>query len=149
MSVSRRPPTKPGWNTTPYRVLSMAGVPGSVSYLQGFCVVPALTDCDGTKYAQTWIVAQDYDNKGDIRFLKFDELGQVPRLVPGQRRRTRPDRSTPTARAAGNLYVWCGEDPAYRYKWQTGKKVSKTSGTKMDYKGARPQHGYPDRVGVP
>lgn len=148
--VSTKPPdppaTKPGWNTTPYRVLKMAGVPGSVSYLQGFCVVPAMTDSDGKKYAQTWIVAQDYDNKGDIRFLQFDDSGKYMNWFQvndaGHGQTVYAYRS-----AAGNLYVWCGEDPAYRYGWQTGKKVSKSSGTKMDYKGARPQNGYPDRVG--
>ncbi len=138
------PPTKPAWKTTPTIVLPMTNVPGSVSYLQG-CVKVAAVHSDDGDWDECWIVAQDYNNDGDIRFLLFNKSGvyqnwfQVNDAGHGQ-------TFYAYRSAAGNLYVWCGEDAAYRHKWASGKKVSKTSGTKMDYKGARPMGGYNDRV---
>ena len=138
------PPSKPGWNTTPHKVLSMDHVPGSVSYLQGMMLVNDVHNDEGD-WDPCWIVAQDYNNEGNLRFLLYSNAGnyqgwfQVNDAGHGQ--------SFYAYRSAGGvLYVWCGEDPAYRYQWKTGAKVSRTSGTKMDYKGARPQGGYQDRV---
>lgn len=141
--VTTPPPAKPGWKLK--IALPMTNVPGSVSYLQGFCHVDPVTTDDGHKYAERWVVAQDYNNEGDLRFLLFDENGKYLDWMQvndaGHGQTIYAYRS-----AAGNFYVWCGEDPAYRYKWQSGKKVSRSSGTKMDYKGARPMAGYNDRV---
>ena len=139
------PPSKPGWKSTPYKVLPMTQVPGSVSYLQGVMHVNGCTTDEGDVYDPCWIVAQDYNNAGDIRFLKFTESGtyqswfQVNDAGHGQ-------TFYAYRSAAGNLYVWCGENAAYRHAWASGKKVSKTSGTKMDYKGCRPMGGFHDRV---
>jgi len=139
------PPAKPGWKSTPAKVLSMDAVPGSVSYLQGVCRVDAMTCDDGTKYNPYWIVAQDYNNEGNIRFLCFRDDGTFVNWMQvndaGHGQTFYAYRS-----AAGNLYVWAGEDPAYRYAWKPGKTVSRTSGEKMDYKGARPMGGYVDRI---
>lgn len=138
------PPAKPGWKSTPHKVLKMTNVPGSVSYLQGCMKVNAVHNDDGD-WDPCWIVAQDYENNGDIRFLLFNDAGTYQNWFQvndaGHGQTFYAYRS-----AAGNLYVWCGEDAAYRHKWASGKKVSKTSGTKLDYKGARPMGGYDDRV---
>ena len=137
------PAAKPGWKH--HKTLSLNGVSGSVSYLQGMARVDAMTEDDGTSHAERWIVAQDYNNAGDIRFLMFDSSGKYIDWMQvndaGHGQTVYAYRS-----AAGNLYVWCGEDPSYRYPWNSGKKVSRTSGDKMDYKGGRPQAGYHDRV---
>lgn len=139
------PPAKPGWKSTPYKVLPMTQVPGSVSYLQGVMHVNGCTTDEGDVYDPCWIIAQDYNNAGDIRFLKFTESGtyqswfQVNDAGHGQ-------TFYAYRSAGGNLYVWCGENAAYRHAWASGKKVSKTSGTKMDYKGCRPMGGFNDRV---
>lgn len=143
--VTEPPPAgKPAWKSTPTIRLAMSSVPGSVSYLQG-CVKVAAVHTDDGDWDECWVVAQDYDNAGNIRFLLFDKFGtyqgwfQVNGAGHGQ-------TFYAYRSAAGNLYVWCGEDAAYRHKWASGKKVSKTSGDKMDYKGARPMGGYDDRV---
>jgi len=138
------PPPKPAWKSTPHKVLKMTNVPGSVSYLQGCMKVNAVHN-DSGDWDECWIIAQDYENEGDIRFLWFDKNGTYKNWFQvndaGHGQTFYAYRS-----AAGNLYVWCGEDAAYRHLWASGKKVNKTSGTKMDYKGARPMGGYDDRV---
>lgn len=139
------PAGAPGWDPIPYRVLSMDDVPGSVSYLQGVMRVPGMTDNDGQTHNPYWIVAQDYNNEGNIRFLCFRDDGTLANHMTvndaGHGQTFYAYRS-----AAGNLYVWCGENPAYRYAWQPGETVSRSSGDKMDFKGGRPMGGYPDRV---
>lgn len=119
----------------------------NVSYLQGVVRVAAMTDSDGQHHDAVYVVGQDYGNSGDLRFglmradgVYTDEWMQVNDGGHGQC--FHAYRS-----AAGNLYVWCGEDPAYRYKWQPGKKVAKSSGDKMDYKGGRPVGSYEPWVG--
>lgn len=140
------PPVTPTWSSKPTIILPMTDVPGSLSYLQDICKVNGITLDDGTVYTPCWIVAQDYNNAGDIRFLKFGENGEFQSWFQvndaGHGSSFYAYRS-----AAGNLYVWCGEDAAYRHLWQSGKKVGKTTGDKMDYHGARPMGGYgADRV---
>jgi hypothetical protein len=140
------PPATPSWSSKPTIILPMKDVPGDLSYIQDVCLVNGVTLDDGTVYDPCWIVAQDYNNAGDIRFLKFDDTGKFQSWFQvndaGHGSSFYAYRS-----AAGNLYVWCGEDAAYRHSWQSSKKVGKTSGDKMDYKGARPMGGYgSDRV---
>lgn len=139
------PAGPPGWDPDPAVVLSMADVPGSVSYLQGCMYVPAMVDNTGHSHDDYWIVSQDYDNAGNLRFLCFTGDGRFVNWMTvndaGHGQTFYAYRS-----AAGNLYVWCGENPAYRYDWQPGKTVSRSSGDLLDYKGGRPMGGYPDRI---
>lgn len=143
------PPSKPSWSAQPYVILddSTPNPDRNVSYVQaGVRVGPVTTD-DGKTYPECYVAAQDLENKGNLRFARFhdhgdycDEWMQVNDAGHGQT--FHAYRS-----AAGNLYVWCGENPAYRYKWQNGKTVSRTSGDKMDYKGCRPVGSHEPWVG--
>jgi hypothetical protein len=142
------PSTTPGW-TGPVVILDDPSPDPNryVSYAQAVVRVGPVTTDDGTQHPECYVLAQDYENKGDIRFYLAradghyaDQWFQVNDAGHGQT--FHAYRS-----AAGNLYVWCGENAAYRHKWQSGAKVSKTSGTKMDYKGCRPVGSHEPWVG--
>jgi hypothetical protein len=142
-------PAVPTWSSSPTVILDdpTPDPDRNVSYLQAVVRVAGMTADDGHKYEPCYIVGQDYANTGDLRFgLMYADgtyTGQWMQVNDGGHGQTfHAYRS-----AAGNLYVWCGENPAYRYKWQNGKKVSKSSGTKMDYKGSRPVGSYEPWVG--
>lgn len=149
LDVCAEPPPKPSWSSKPYVILDdpTPDPDRNVSYMQAVVRVAALDTDDGEHYDACYIVAQDYQNSGDLRFGLLYADGryteQWMQVNDGGHGQTfHAYRS-----AAGNLYVWCGENPAYRYKWQNGKKVAKSSGDKMDYKGCRPVGSYEPYVG--
>lgn len=139
----------PGWSTQPVVILDDPNAPSSrnVSYLQAVVRVGPVDTDDGEHFDECYVLAQDLENKGNLRFGLCDSSGRFTgewMMVngAGHGQTFHAYRS-----AAGNLYVWCGEDPAYRYAWQNGKTVSKSSGTKMDYKGSRPVGSHEPWVG--
>lgn len=143
------PPTTPQWSSKPTIVFDdpTPDPDRNVSYLQACVRVGPVDTDDGDHYDETFVICQDLENKGNLRFARFypdgtytDEWMMVNDAGHGQT--FHAYRS-----AAGNLYVWCGEDPAYRYRWQPGKTVAKTSGDKMDYKGSRPVGSHEPWVG--
>lgn len=142
-------PSTPKWSSSPTVILDdpTPDADRNVSYLQACVRVAALDTDDGQHFDECWFVAQDYQNSGDLRFARFhangdycDEWMKISDAGHGQT--FHAYRS-----AAGNLYVWCGENPAYRYRWQPGKTVAKNSGDKMDYQGCRPVGSYEPWVG--
>jgi hypothetical protein len=123
----------------------MAKVPGSVSYLQGVVRVAGCTTANGTKHAVVYVLAQDYENKGNTRFLLFSANGTYVNSMTvkngGHGQTFHAYRS-----AAGNLYIWTLIGAAaYRIAWQPGKTV--TTGTKMAYGDARPVGTFEHWVG--
>lgn len=142
------PPAKPGWSGPTVILDDPSPDPDRyVSYAQAVVRVGAVDTDDGHHYDACYILAQDYENKGDIRFYSTYSDGRYSEQWfqvndAGHGQTFHAYRS-----AAGNLYVWCGENPAYRYKWQSGVKVSRSSGTKMDYKGSRPVGSHEPWVG--
>jgi hypothetical protein len=109
--------------------------------------VAPVTTADGHQYSERFVVGQDVNNSGDLRFIVLHPDGTyqgewMTVKDAGHGQTFHAYRST-----GGTLYVWCGEDPAYRYSWQKGKTVSRSSGTKMDYKGSRPVGSHEPWVG--
>jgi hypothetical protein len=145
--IDDTPPAKPGW-TGPTVILDdpTPDPDRYVSYAQAVVRVGAVNTADGS-WPAVYVLGQDYKNAGNLRFYLAhadgryaDQWMQVDDAGHGQT--FHAYRS-----AAGNLYVWCGEDPAYRYKWQPGKIVARSSGTKMDFKGCRPVGSHEPWVG--
>jgi hypothetical protein len=145
--VDDTPPADPGW-TGPTVILDDPTPDGgrNVSYAQAVVRVGPVHNENGD-WEPCYVLGQDYENKGDLRFyLAYADGTYAEQWFQvndgGHGSSFHAYRS-----AAGNLYVWCGENPAYRYKWQSGKKVSKSSGEKMDYKGCRPVGSHEPWVG--
>ena len=122
------PPAKPSWSSKPTVILDDPTPPAdrNVSYLQACVRVAAMTDNNGKAWPVVYLVGQDYNNTGDLRIGLCSASG----VYDGQYMTVKDGGHGQTFHAyrsaAGNLYVWCGEDPAYRYKWQPGKSVSKS-----------------------
>ena len=140
---------KPGWSKDPIVKLSFAKVPGEVSYLQGCVRVAAVTTSSGKKVAPVYVLAQDYNNTGTIRFLAFSDggayLNSMTVKAGGHGQTFHAYRS-----AAGNLYVWTLIGAvAYRIAWQPGKTITpKSPGVvKMSYGDARPVGTFEHYVG--
>jgi hypothetical protein len=148
--VAPTPPApKPAWSKDPVVTLSMAKVPGSVSYLQGVVRVDGVTASDGSKHPVVYLLAQDPGNDGNTRFLAFSANGTYLNSMTvkngGHGQTFHAYRS-----AAGNLYVWTLiGSTAYRIKWQPGKTITTSSAgvDKMAYGDARPVGTYEHWVG--
>jgi hypothetical protein len=151
-SATKPPPpvtVKPGWSKNPIVKLSMAKVPGEVSYLQGVVRVAGVTTSAGRKVAPIYVLAQDPGAKGDTRFMAFSDGGAYLNSMVvkngGHGQTFHAYRS-----AAGNLYIWTliGET-AYRIAWQPGKTI--TGGSpgvqRMSYGTARPVGTHEHYVG--
>jgi hypothetical protein len=144
------PAPDPGWEPAPHLVLDdpTPDPDRNVSYLQAVVRVgPVTATDDGHHYTERFVVAQDLNNDGNLRFavLHPDGTYQGEWMTvsdAGHGQTFHAYRS-----AAGNFYLWCGENPAYRYAWQKGKTVARSSGTKLDYQGCRPVGSHEPWVG--
>ena len=141
------PVVKPGWLKDPVVKLSMAKVPGPVSYLQGAVRVAGVT-VNGKVIAPVYVMAQDLEGT-NTRFLAFTAQGSY---INSMTLKTKEHGQSFHAyrSAAGNLYIWTMfGSTAYRIRWQPGKTLhSRSPGVeKMAYGSARPVGTYESFVG--
>jgi hypothetical protein len=142
------PAGPPGW-TGPTIILDdpTPDPDRNVSYMQAVVRVAGLTATDGTVYPELYLVAQDLNNNGNLRFAALGADGAYGSSWMTVNDAGHGQTFHAYRSAAGNLYIWCGENPAYRYTWAPNQTVARSSGTKMDYQGCRPVGSHEPWVG--